>query len=228
VNYNANADIADNDLCIYPIVEEPVASGDSSELGFGPGWERCDCSHQVKNLQRWLNIHGFTLANKGLGAPGIESECFGYLSEISIYRFQETYRDLILEPNNISKPTGYYGAATHRVVQGVQDGTIPLRTPVTTSSVAGMVEKQAVHPEGHEPRMESQPGSLIKVRGEVNSEQDLVDAYVAAKPDSFTDSSKEIKKVVGKEEYKQIVEEATGDTPTKRKTLWQWIKGLFR
>lgn len=243
INYNPDAFIYNNDTCIYPIISdetaedlvdlEIISEGDNStnkpsELGFSYGWERCDCSHQVKNLQKWLNDNQFTLTNNGLGSPGIESDCFGYLTEIAIARFQETYRDLILDPNNITTATGYYGPATHRVLTGIHNGTIPLRTPVAKTAVMNNFSKQANHPEGHIPRLEVAPGSEIKIRSELSTEQEIIDLYIDANPDAFTDSVKEIKNEIGIEIYKQNLENSTQGKAQESKTFWQWLIGLFK
>jgi uncharacterized repeat protein (TIGR02543 family) len=62
----------------------------------------------VKSLQKYLNNHGFLLANSGLGAPGNETNYFGKLTQIALSKFQKAH--------NIFPPIGYFGTRTRGVV----------------------------------------------------------------------------------------------------------------
>lgn len=62
----------------------------------------------VKELQRYLNRQGFTLAENGVASPGQETVYFGELTRNALIRFQQT--------NGISPAIGYFGPKTRAVV----------------------------------------------------------------------------------------------------------------
>lgn len=63
-----------------------------------------DRGADVKELQKFLNEQGFTLAQKGWGSPGNETEYFGSLTKRALARFQQA--------NGINPPAGYFGPIT--------------------------------------------------------------------------------------------------------------------
>ncbi len=66
----------------------------------------------VKELQKYLNTHGFTIALQGPGSPGNETALFGPLTKAALIRFQEAYASQILTPGGLTKGTGYFGPST--------------------------------------------------------------------------------------------------------------------
>ncbi len=62
----------------------------------------------VKQLQMFLNTHGFILTNTGPGSPGNETEKFGAFTRQALSRFQVA--------NNISPTAGYFGIITRNKV----------------------------------------------------------------------------------------------------------------
>ncbi|MBU1907286.1 peptidoglycan-binding protein, partial [Patescibacteria group bacterium] len=62
----------------------------------------------VKELQTYLNNHGFILASEGPGSPGKETNYFGTLTQTALINFQKA--------NNISPAVGYFGPVTRGVV----------------------------------------------------------------------------------------------------------------
>ena len=70
----------------------------------------------VKQLQRFLNSHGFRLASKGPGSPGHETTIFGPLLKAALGRFQSANKEIVLVPQGLSKPTGFFGQATKDLV----------------------------------------------------------------------------------------------------------------
>lgn len=63
-------------------------------------------SGDVKELQKYLNDHGFILAVSGAGAPGQETTYFGSLLQKSLIKFQKA--------NGIKPAIGYFGAVTRK------------------------------------------------------------------------------------------------------------------
>ncbi|TSD06308.1 MAG: cell wall surface anchor family protein [Parcubacteria group bacterium Greene0714_7] len=70
----------------------------------------------VQELQKFLNANGFTVATKGPGSPGNESDYFGPLTYNALVKFQEAHRDEILTPAGLKKGTGIFGAFTRGFV----------------------------------------------------------------------------------------------------------------
>lgn len=62
-----------------------------------------DTGEDVRELQKYLNQHGFPVASFGAGSPGNETEYFGMLTYRALVKFQKSH----------SIPaTGYFGAIT--------------------------------------------------------------------------------------------------------------------
>lgn len=66
----------------------------------------------VRCLQIYLNTHGFSLAENGLGSPSNETNLFGVLTHRALLRFQQINADSILTPLGLSQATGYFGKST--------------------------------------------------------------------------------------------------------------------
>ena len=62
----------------------------------------------VRELQRWLNTQGFTVASQGPGSPGQETGFFGEMTRAALARFQFE--------NAIEPARGFFGPATRAVV----------------------------------------------------------------------------------------------------------------
>ena len=63
---------------------------------------------EVKNLQVFLNDNGYTIASKGPGSPGNESEYFGPITERALAKWQAA--------NNLPA-TGFFGSMTRAVME---------------------------------------------------------------------------------------------------------------
>jgi peptidoglycan hydrolase-like protein with peptidoglycan-binding domain len=70
----------------------------------------------VRALQQFLNVRGFTVAKKGAGSPGFESIYFGPATAKALAQFQEAHAESILKPFNLKKGTGIFGDMTRRLV----------------------------------------------------------------------------------------------------------------
>lgn len=70
----------------------------------------------VKELQKYLNTHGVTIAPSGAGSLGKETNYFGLLTYRAVVKFQEAHASDILTPNGLKKGTGYFGPSTRAFV----------------------------------------------------------------------------------------------------------------
>ena len=71
----------------------------------------------VRNLQKFLNAHGFTVSNTGAGSPGHETSTFAYKTKQAVIRFQEANAARILAPNGLSHGTGIFGPSSIQFAQ---------------------------------------------------------------------------------------------------------------
>ncbi|MDE1941243.1 MAG: peptidoglycan-binding protein, partial [Patescibacteria group bacterium] len=68
--------------------------------------------NDVKNLQIFLNTHGFTVSQSGPGSSGHETTYFGPATFRALIRFQNAYANQILAPYGLSQGTGFFGPST--------------------------------------------------------------------------------------------------------------------
>lgn len=73
----------------------------------------------VRELQKFLNSHGFIVALFGPGSVGNETNYFGNLTKSALIKFQENYKNEILVPLGLIRGTGYFGPATSAKVQAL-------------------------------------------------------------------------------------------------------------
>ncbi len=66
----------------------------------------------VRQLQEFLNAHGFLLASTGPGSSGDETTYFGTLTKAALITFQEAHSIRILAPEGLTKGTGFFGPMT--------------------------------------------------------------------------------------------------------------------
>ncbi|MBP7804765.1 MAG: hypothetical protein KA052_00895 [Candidatus Pacebacteria bacterium] len=69
-------------------------------------------SEDVILLQKFLNTHGYVIAEHGPGSLGSETDFFGNLTVVAISKFQTDYANEILTPFLLKKPTGFFGLYT--------------------------------------------------------------------------------------------------------------------
>ncbi len=70
----------------------------------------------VKELQKLLNSKGYTVAATGAGSVGMETEHYGPATAAAVAKMQEAFAADILAPLGLTKGTGFFGAATRKVV----------------------------------------------------------------------------------------------------------------
>ncbi|MHB8660519.1 MAG: peptidoglycan-binding domain-containing protein [Minisyncoccota bacterium] len=62
----------------------------------------------VRQLQRFLNAHGFAVASTGAGSPGNETEYFGSATRAALVKFQAV--------SGITPSVGYFGPKTRNFI----------------------------------------------------------------------------------------------------------------
>jgi hypothetical protein len=97
-----------------PAVVHPVSS--ASHFVFKRDLKQGDTGTDVKELQKYLNDRGFTVAQTGNGSPGHENEVFGPGTKAALKKFQETYAAILLTPYGLSEGTGFFGKVTRDFV----------------------------------------------------------------------------------------------------------------
>ncbi len=70
----------------------------------------------VRELQRYLNAHGFAVATAGEGSLGNETTNFGQGTKQALIRFQNAHAAEILTPAGLSQGNGYLGALTRQYI----------------------------------------------------------------------------------------------------------------
>jgi hypothetical protein len=73
----------------------------------------------VKQLQKFLNNHGYTVAKKGNGSPGREITYFGVGTRAALMRFQADHAKEILVPQRIKRPTGIFANGSRRYINKI-------------------------------------------------------------------------------------------------------------
>ena len=71
----------------------------------------------VRLLQQFLNIHGFTVASSGAGSLGNETTYFGVATSRALAKFQEAHTAEILTPNGLTRGSGFFGAGTRAFIK---------------------------------------------------------------------------------------------------------------
>jgi hypothetical protein len=83
-------------------------STDSGQTGFARDLKLNATGNDVKQLQQFLNTHGFTVSATGAGSLGNETTKFGALTKAALIRFQKA--------NNITPAVGYFGPLTREAI----------------------------------------------------------------------------------------------------------------
>lgn len=83
-------------------------------------------SDDVKNLQVYLNTHGYTVAVTGAGSPGLETALFGPATKAALIKFQKA--------NNIIPATGDFGPRTRALINGATNVVTVSEAPLTPKS----------------------------------------------------------------------------------------------
>ena len=115
-------------LLLFGSVTHASESSFSRTLKIGMSGE------DVRILQQILNRNVDTkVTYSGIGSSGQESTYFGSLTQSAVIRFQEKYRQQILQPNGLLSGTGVVGPSTRNVLSSIQNGLDSSK--ISTSSV---------------------------------------------------------------------------------------------
>jgi len=76
---------------------------------------------QVKELQKFLNTHGFQLASTGVGSPGNETNYFGPLTQAALQKFQAA-QGIVSQGNATTTGYGRVGPRTLTKIQQMYGG----------------------------------------------------------------------------------------------------------
>jgi hypothetical protein len=76
---------------------------------------------EVRLLQQFLNLKGFTVATEGPGSPGQETDFFGNRTKEALIKFQEAYKFNILTPLGLNFGTGYFGQSTRSYINSLEN-----------------------------------------------------------------------------------------------------------
>jgi hypothetical protein len=74
---------------------------------------------EVRQLQVFLNTHGFPVAQTGNGSLGKESIYFGIKTHRALIKFQEAYKEEILIPQGLTQGTGIFLNYSKRVANAI-------------------------------------------------------------------------------------------------------------
>jgi peptidoglycan hydrolase-like protein with peptidoglycan-binding domain len=96
-----------------PVVSSPIAPVSGS---FTRTLTLGSTGADVKQLQQFLNSHGFIVASTGNGSKGHETTYYGPATAAAISRFQLAHFSTILAPYGLTRGTGSFGPATMKVV----------------------------------------------------------------------------------------------------------------
>ncbi len=117
LNYSPYAFGTDTSSCQYgPALALATSSAVQEAITpyrFTRNLKRGSAGADVKELQEFLNAHGFLVATAGPGSPGMETDYFGPLTQQAVAAFQSS--------NKIAPAAGYFGPITRALIGTIQD-----------------------------------------------------------------------------------------------------------
>ena len=131
---NPNQGTSTSEIKIVPPTTKPSVPTPSSGPGAGLEQEFNDTftrdlyigisGGDVKELQKFLNKAGYTVATSGVGSAGNETRFYGNRTADAITKLQEANSKIILTPYGLTKGTGYFGKSTRSFVNTKLGGEI--------------------------------------------------------------------------------------------------------
>jgi hypothetical protein len=95
-------------IATFPDTASAGSQSTTAGFTFTKNLKLNDIDSDVKQLQIFLNTHGFKLADTGPGSPGNETTKFGVITKNAVIKFQEAYFDEILKPQGLKQGTGMF------------------------------------------------------------------------------------------------------------------------
>lgn len=102
------------------LVAQQGSYAPSSSITFNKDFRLGDVNGDIKALQQYLNALSFTVAGKGPGSPGNETNFFGPLTTAALIKFQEAHAKEILTPLGLTKGTGFFGPSTRNYINSLK------------------------------------------------------------------------------------------------------------
>lgn len=96
--------------------EQSTTATSTTAYQFTHNLQLNDTGEDVRQLQIYLNTHGFPVAASGAGSPGSETDYFGLATYKALVRLQDAHADDILTPIGLTAGNGYFGANTRAFV----------------------------------------------------------------------------------------------------------------
>jgi hypothetical protein len=92
---------------IIPATPAPAPTHSAPTLSFTRDLETGMTGNDVRELQKYLNAHGYIVNKNGLGSPGSETDFFGSLTKQALMKLQK---------DNKLPSTGYFGPLTRKLL----------------------------------------------------------------------------------------------------------------
>ncbi|MDD4902092.1 MAG: peptidoglycan-binding protein [Patescibacteria group bacterium] len=118
IDNTANAGISGN---ANAGAQPAAAKSKTAKINFSRNLQLGSRGEDVKNLQKFLNSHGYVVAKSGAGSPGKETALFGALTRKAVIKFQENNSDKILKPLGLKKGTGNFYQATRKFINDLSN-----------------------------------------------------------------------------------------------------------
>ncbi|MFA6467163.1 MAG: peptidoglycan DD-metalloendopeptidase family protein [Patescibacteria group bacterium] len=91
----------------------------------------------VRQLQKYLNQHGFIISASGAGSPGSETDYFGPATQAALIKFQKA--------KSISPAAGYFGPLTRKLINN-SSSSVPVVPTSNGIVTAGWLVKDKILP----------------------------------------------------------------------------------
>lgn len=91
-------------------------STSASSVSLTVNREMGDKGEDVRQLQKYLNSHGFVITKTGAGSPGKETTLFGTLTKAALIRYQEAHAEELLASHGAVKGSGYLDYLTRSAI----------------------------------------------------------------------------------------------------------------
>jgi hypothetical protein len=92
-------------------VMSPTSTSPTTKFIFTKNLKYLMLDNEVKELQKFLNTHGYPVSLTGAGSNGLETTKFGSLTQKALIKFQKA--------NNITPAVGYFGPITRAKVNSL-------------------------------------------------------------------------------------------------------------